>query len=139
MVSLSCKCVLSFVTYFLLVDKISCNSIGSDSIAIDGLIVEERDRFTLYKINLVDVPKGVCAEDIKVDLIGSQFAHVTTGVSGIEWKVKLHQTIPPEVIFYPEYAAKMVTHNFMGSVWEVTFRIPKYYHLSPILYEDKQL
>ncbi|AFZ79855.1 signal peptide-containing protein [Theileria equi strain WA] len=103
----------------------------------NNLITDEQERFTLYKLTLVNVPDSVNAEDFNVDLIGTQFLLVKVANTTIEWRIRLHQDIPGDILFYPEYNAVVESCDKDVLDWVVTIRIPKYYELSPITYKVK--
>lgn len=102
-------------------------------------VTEERARFLLYQVNLSNVPIDVSADDFHVDLIGTQFIHITIDNSAVDWKIRLHQSIPSDVIFYPEFSVTMLRAEGDTATWTVSVRIPKYYELEPIMFEREEL
>ncbi|EDO05951.1 uncharacterized protein BBOV_IV003550 [Babesia bovis T2Bo] len=73
----------------------------------NSIITEDLDRFTLYKVRLSNVSGAVNAEDFRVELIGTQFVHITAEGSTVDWKIRLDTHIPIGVIFYPEFSLAM--------------------------------
>lgn len=106
-----------------------------EDLVANNLITDEQERFTLYKLTLANVPDHVNAEDFNVDLIGTQFVLVKIANTTIEWRIRLHQDIPGDIVFYPEYNAVVQSCTKDTLDWTVTIRIPKYYELSPITYK----
>ncbi|ORM39869.1 uncharacterized protein BXIN_0220 [Babesia sp. Xinjiang] len=82
-----------------------------------SLVTQEFERYSLYRVRLCNVPIQANAEDFHVELIGTQFVHITIDGSSVDWKIRLDKNIPPSVIFYPEFSLTMEEVKGDVAVW----------------------
>ncbi|KAK1442231.1 hypothetical protein BgAZ_402610 [Babesia gibsoni] len=123
----------------LLIDTSEISS--ASQVVADGsnLLTEERDRFTIYQVTLPRLPSDVSANDFHINLIGTQFINITVDNTNVDWKIRLTQSIPSDIIFYPEYSATMERADGPMSTWIVKVRLPKVFDLSPVKVKKDEL